>query len=151
MPKNGRPFSRAYRTASIFPSIPRLSNPPGTSTHETGRAVDVAEPAMRDVIDQIGGGYGWSGTIPSEWWHVLDTKTGEVTERRHIRTTNGMVGFQRSDWVIGTPAKKGPIALPSTAESDLSELEVGLRSVVVNGIKSGGRPNAPQANGHTGE
>jgi hypothetical protein len=88
---------------------------------------------------------------PSEWWHVLDTKTGEVTERRHIRTTNGMVGFQRSDWVIGTPAKKGPIALPSTAESDLSELEVGLRSVVVNGIKSGGRPNAPQANGHTGE
>ena len=31
---------------------------------------DVAEPAMRDVIDQIGGGYGWSGTIPSEWWHV---------------------------------------------------------------------------------
>ncbi len=46
------------------------ANPPGTSTHETGTAVDVAEPAMRDVIDQIGGGYGWSGTIPSEWWHV---------------------------------------------------------------------------------
>jgi LysM repeat protein len=46
------------------------ANPPGTSTHESGIAVDVAEPAMRDVIDQIGGGYGWSGTIPSEWWHV---------------------------------------------------------------------------------
>ena len=46
------------------------ANPPGTSTHESGTAVDVAEPAMRDVIDQIGGGYGWSGTIPSEWWHV---------------------------------------------------------------------------------
>ena len=46
------------------------ANPPGTSTHELGIAVDVAEPAMRDVIDQIGGGYGWSGTIPSEWWHV---------------------------------------------------------------------------------
>ena len=46
------------------------ANPPGTSTHEAGIAVDVAEPAMRDVIDQIGGGYGWSGTIPSEWWHV---------------------------------------------------------------------------------
>jgi LysM repeat protein len=46
------------------------ANPPGTSTHEQGIAVDVAEPAMRDVIDQIGGGYGWSGTIPSEWWHV---------------------------------------------------------------------------------
>ena len=46
------------------------ANPPGTSSHEIGRAVDVAEPVMRDVIDQIGGGYGWSGTIPSEWWHV---------------------------------------------------------------------------------
>jgi len=46
------------------------ANPPGTSTHESGLAVDVAEPTMRDVIDQIGGGYGWSGTIPSEWWHV---------------------------------------------------------------------------------
>ncbi len=30
------------------------ANPPGTSSHETGTAVDVAEPAMRDVIDQIG-------------------------------------------------------------------------------------------------
>jgi LysM repeat protein len=46
------------------------ANPPGTSTHEQGIAVDVAEPVMRDVIDQIGAGYGWSGTIPSEWWHV---------------------------------------------------------------------------------
>jgi LysM repeat protein len=46
------------------------ANPPGTSTHESGVAVDVAEPEMRDVIDQIGGGYGWYGTIPSEWWHV---------------------------------------------------------------------------------
>ena len=46
------------------------ANPPGTSTHESGIAVDVADPAMRNVIDQIGGGYGWSGTIPSEWWHV---------------------------------------------------------------------------------
>lgn len=46
------------------------ANPPGTSTHEVGIAVDVPEPAMRDVIDQIGSAYGWSGTIPSEWWHV---------------------------------------------------------------------------------
>ena len=84
---------------------------------------------------------------PSEWWHVLDTKTGEVIERRHIRTNNGMIGFQRSEWVIGSPAKKAPISLPSTADSDLSDLEVGLRSVVVNGIKNGnGRANA-HANG----
>jgi LAS superfamily LD-carboxypeptidase LdcB len=46
------------------------ANPPGTSSHESGSAVDLAEPAMRDVIDQIGYAYGWAGTIPSEWWHV---------------------------------------------------------------------------------
>jgi len=46
------------------------ANPPGTSTHEMGISVDVAEPSMRDVIDQIGAAYGWAGTIPSEWWHV---------------------------------------------------------------------------------
>lgn len=46
------------------------ANPPGTSSHETGSAVDVAEPNMRDVIDAIGAAYGWAGTIPSEWWHV---------------------------------------------------------------------------------
>jgi murein DD-endopeptidase MepM/ murein hydrolase activator NlpD len=46
------------------------ANPPGSSTHEAGIAVDVATPEMRSVIDQIGGAYGWVGTIPSEWWHV---------------------------------------------------------------------------------
>lgn len=46
------------------------ANPPGTSTHERGVAVDLAEPAMREVVDQIGAAYGWVGTIPSEWWHV---------------------------------------------------------------------------------
>ena len=99
----------------------------------------VAE-AFLSLIDQ---------QTPSEWWHVLDTKTGEVIERRHIRASNGMIGFQRSDWVVGTPAKKAPISLPSTADSDLSDLEVGLRTVVVNGIKNGnGRPNGhSHANG----
>jgi murein DD-endopeptidase MepM/ murein hydrolase activator NlpD len=46
------------------------ANPPGSSSHELGVAVDLADPAMRDVVDQIGGAYGWAGTIPSEWWHV---------------------------------------------------------------------------------
>jgi len=45
------------------------ANPPGTSVHELGLAVDLAEPVMRDVVDQIGAGYGWYG-IGSEWWHV---------------------------------------------------------------------------------
>jgi LAS superfamily LD-carboxypeptidase LdcB len=46
------------------------ANPPGTSTHELGIAVDVPTPEMRSVIDQIGPAYGWYPTIPSEWWHV---------------------------------------------------------------------------------
>ena len=46
------------------------ANPPGTSTHELGVAVDVADETMRGVIDQIGSIYGWAATIPSEWWHV---------------------------------------------------------------------------------
>ena len=47
------------------------ANPPGTSSHELGTAVDVASPEMRSVIDQIGSNYGW-GKIngPGEWWHV---------------------------------------------------------------------------------
>jgi LAS superfamily LD-carboxypeptidase LdcB len=56
---------RLYLNAAGAPA-----NPPGFSTHELGVAVDVAEPSMRDVIDQIGPGYGWRATIPSEWWHV---------------------------------------------------------------------------------
>jgi hypothetical protein len=47
------------------------ANPPGTSSHETGLAVDVATPEMRWVIDQIGAGYGWGKLhAPGEWWHV---------------------------------------------------------------------------------
>jgi LysM repeat protein len=47
------------------------ANPPGTSSHELGTAVDVAEPSMRSVIDSIGSTFGW-GKIhgPGEWWHV---------------------------------------------------------------------------------
>jgi hypothetical protein len=82
---------------------------------------------------------------PSEWWHVLDTKTGEVYERRHIRTNNGMVAFQRSEWVVGTSSKKPAIALPTTKGADLSELEAGLRTVVTTGLKNGNG----HANGHS--
>lgn len=47
------------------------ANPPGTSSHETGLAVDLAEPEMRAIVDEIGSSYGW-GKIhgPDEWWHV---------------------------------------------------------------------------------
>jgi LAS superfamily LD-carboxypeptidase LdcB len=47
------------------------ANPPGTSSHESGTAVDVETPAMRSVIDQIGWSFGWSKIHgPGEWWHV---------------------------------------------------------------------------------
>jgi D-alanyl-D-alanine carboxypeptidase-like protein/LysM domain-containing protein len=47
------------------------ANPPGTSSHESGTAVDVPTPQMRWVIDQIGWKYGWGKVhAPDEWWHV---------------------------------------------------------------------------------
>jgi LysM repeat protein len=47
------------------------ANPPGTSSHESGTAVDVATPEMRRVIDEIGAKYGWAKIhAPGEWWHV---------------------------------------------------------------------------------
>jgi len=47
------------------------ANPPGTSSHELGTAVDVATPEMRWVVDQIGYQYGWGKVHgPYEWWHV---------------------------------------------------------------------------------
>jgi LAS superfamily LD-carboxypeptidase LdcB len=47
------------------------ANPPGTSSHELGTAVDVETPEMRWVVDQIGSNYGWSKLHgPTEWWHV---------------------------------------------------------------------------------
>ena len=47
------------------------ANPPGTSSHELGTAVDVPTPEMRSVIDQIGWKYGWGKVhAPEEWWHV---------------------------------------------------------------------------------
>ena len=47
------------------------ANPPGSSSHELGTAVDVETPEMRWVIDQIGANYGWGKVhAPGEWWHV---------------------------------------------------------------------------------
>jgi LysM repeat protein len=48
-----------------------LAAPPGTSSHEYGAALDLADPSMANVIDQIGAAYGWAKTeASSEWWHV---------------------------------------------------------------------------------
>ena len=48
-----------------------LAAPPGTSSHEYGTALDLADPSMASVIDQIGAAYGWAkAEASSEWWHV---------------------------------------------------------------------------------
>jgi LAS superfamily LD-carboxypeptidase LdcB len=46
------------------------ANPPGSSSHELGIAVDLATPEMRSVIDEIGPTYGWQAPHSNEWWHV---------------------------------------------------------------------------------
>ena len=69
----------AYRTSAQQGEMYELflsgagspANPPGMSSHEIGVSVDLATPAMRDVVDQIGWQYGWGKTeAPAEWWHV---------------------------------------------------------------------------------
>ena len=74
----GGPLS-AYRTYAQQDALYRAflegrgapANPPGSSSHEDGTAVDVESRPMRRVIDQIGWKYGWSKVhAPGEWWHV---------------------------------------------------------------------------------
>ena len=74
----GGPIS-AYRTYEQQAALYDLflsgqgepANPPGTSSHEVGTAVDVPTQDMRWVVDQIGWKYGWSKVHgPDEWWHV---------------------------------------------------------------------------------
>jgi membrane-bound lytic murein transglycosylase D len=74
----GGPYS-AYRTYDQQAYLYDLyvsgqgapADPPGSSSHELGTAVDVATPEMRWVVDQIGYRYGWGKVHgPNEWWHV---------------------------------------------------------------------------------
>lgn len=74
----GGPVS-AYRTYEQQAELYRAflagygapANPPGSSSHELGTAVDVESPEMRWVIDQIGWKYAWGKVNgPGEWWHV---------------------------------------------------------------------------------
>jgi hypothetical protein len=80
----------------------------------------------------------------AEWWHILDTKTGEVLERRHLRVSNGMIGFQKSEWTVGSAPQKLPIAAPAQKGSDLTDIEAGMRAVVATGFRNGNG----HANGH---
>src|SRR5215218_8216014 len=95
----------------------------------------------------------------SEWWHILDTKTGEVVERKHLKVHNGMIGFERSHWIAAQPAKEDPIALPApvaaTSEPKLPEIdsiEADLQAVLTNGLKNSPAKGANgKANGAAAE
>lgn len=89
--------------------------------------------------------------IPAEWWHILDTKTGEVLERRHLRVHNGMIGFQKSEWVVGSPTKKIAIAAPGPKSPDLMDIEASMRAVVTSGIRNGNGHANGHLNGSTSE
>jgi hypothetical protein len=83
---------------------------------------------------------------PSGWWHILDTQTGEVIERRHLKV-NGSLSFMRSDRIVGSQAARTPITfrptLQMSAVDATKELEAGLRATVASVSK----PKA-NANGH---
>lgn len=60
---------QAYLYDLFLQGVGAPANPPGSSSHELGIAIDLSDPAMRTVVDQIGAAYGWYG-INSEWWHI---------------------------------------------------------------------------------
>lgn len=60
---------QAYLYDLYLQGLGAPANPPGTSTHELGVAIDLSDPAMRTAVDQLGAAYGWYG-IGSEWWHI---------------------------------------------------------------------------------
>ena len=79
---------------------------------------------------------------PSEWWHILDTQTGEVIARQQVRLSNGTIGFQRSDRIVGTHAKTKAVPAPAPRRAGLDPLETDLRDTVATGLATGnGRAN----------
>jgi Putative peptidoglycan binding domain len=71
-PTGSRSSYRLYADQQYFwDHQPPLAAYPGTSNHGWGIAVDLAEPWMRDWVDEHGAKYGWRKTEAfSEWWHV---------------------------------------------------------------------------------
>jgi LysM repeat protein len=67
-----RSYAQQLYLYNLYLSGPgNLAAPPGTSSHEYGTALDLADPSMRTVVDEIGANYGWAKTeASSEWWHV---------------------------------------------------------------------------------
>jgi hypothetical protein len=87
--------------------------------------------------------------LPAEWWHILDTKTGEVLERRHMRVHNGMISFQKSEWLVGNQPGKVAITAPGSKTPEVADLEAGMRAVVASGFRNGNGHANGHANGHS--
>jgi len=69
---------------------------------------DSCADALLSLVDQ---------QSPSDWWHVLDTHTGEVIERHHIHVRSGLIGFQRSDRVVGSQAQGSQMPAPAPPDT----------------------------------
>jgi len=63
---------------------------PGTSNHGWGLAVDLYNTRMRQIVDAIGGKYGWAkrwSDAPSEWWHIKYSSTHDSHHYASTRPT----------------------------------------------------------------
>ena len=77
--------------------------------------------------------------VPSTWWHILDTHTGEVIEREHLRAKDSTLSFAKSDRIVGVsmPRVRGPAAgeAPERTRAEHSQRRRDLRE----GERPGGR------------
>ena len=73
---------------------------------------------------------------PSTWWHILDTHTGEVIEREHLRAKDSVLSFDKSDRVVGYASPRMAVLPPA---KPLSELERSIRNVVETSVKANGQ------------
>jgi hypothetical protein len=74
--------------------------------------------------------------IRSTWWHILDTQTGEVIEREHLRAKDSTLSFAKSDRIVGTVMPRVAVLPPA---KPLSELERSIRNVVETSVKANGQ------------
>lgn len=94
--------------------------------------------AFLSIVDQ---------QTPSKWWHVLDTQTGQVFDREHLRTKDNTLTFVNSDRIAGTSTPRVAIIPPA---KPLDDLEASLRTVVEASVKPNGQGRNGYANGSHG-
>lgn len=108
-PTGSRSAYRTYEEQVYFWNLytsgrGNLAARPGTSNHGWGKAVDLATPAMRSLIDRYGGSLGWHKVeAPTEWWHVNYTgsfnRPNPGTSVRYPVARRGSGGFGQ-EWFV---------------------------------------------------